>query len=283
LPLTILTRVSISEEPTTSIFGQITSIFGPNAPETDTTSSIICEDLLMKLPGEIRNKIYSLVLLPIRSPFNKNFYYSRHNSKPFSPLMSEWRSLRLLSDPVISVEKKMPKGRRDVTTTTWNEPGLLQVSKQLRHETMPIYYFGHVYSFRVRSDEFDKVYSWLSNLSKQLNGKWLEFEVEVVNPNWSHMDQWLPLAKLTHESSFVKNADRSTTEDTVWDSVSTKREGFVPYAFRDVVKLGATAKVEGKTSKELRVDFRRWVDTEGKRSCGSSAWKKIQEARWQKD
>lgn len=276
-------RARISEQQTVWLSGSTTSIFGPNASETDPTSPLTKEDLLTKLPGEIRNKIYNLVLLPIKYPFNKDSYHGRHHGSPFSPLMKDWGSLRLLSAPLVSMEKTMPKGRRDVTTTIWREPGLLQVSKQIRSETKPLYYFGHLFSFHVRSDEFDRVYSWLSNLSQQLNGKWPEFELEVLNPNWSHMDQWLPLAKLAHESSFVKNAEGSVTEDTVWDNVSTKRDGFVRFALHDVVKLGAKAKVEGKTPKEMKVDFRRWVDTEGKRACGSSAWKKIQEARWQQD
>jgi len=201
---------------------------------------------LMKLPSELRNEIYELVQLQPDS----SIYIG------CTPVDGDNRTLCY-----------RPSG-------SWEEPGLLRTSKQIRRETMPVYYLcNEIYVVR-SCDSINRLRRWLHCLAGQMGGYYPTFTVELRNTALFRGDAYLPLAKLAYDSTSVV-ADgpkgplakaRLTLRPDSW--------GYKPLgqALHDLVELNVQAKARGASYEELETGYRGLGIERGKAIGMASLW-----------
>jgi len=149
-----------------------TSKKDPSRPLTDNS--------IMRLPPELRNTIYELVLLkPSCSPSN---------------------------DPTTYIRKRCStKGNRTNFHTTWKdvvkswrEPTLLRVCKAIREETLGMYYKANTFELRITTAEFEKVYNFIR--AKSVNpGIPMKWSIQITKAEWNDTPHMLHFAKLVYE------------------------------------------------------------------------------------
>lgn len=225
--------------------------------------------MLKKLPGEIRNAIYELVLRP-----------QQHNGH---------RRAR----PHVRHRK-----RYDDRVTRFKESGLLRAAKWIRCETKALCYESKSFEIRLVSNEFEAACDWVRSIVITSDGKGIRTMpfFNVTKTNWDHLHTWLPLAKLFHEVNFNLNFDdfaqpvdrAERLEDyrydrylwpfTYSDSV-IKASRYVEPVLNRVVALGLKAKKENWHEDTLESEFEQWVE---EKVDTELAWKKNMNARLKK-
>ena len=138
----------------------------------------------MKLPGEIRNAIYELVLA--------HPYSFTHSLRPST---------------CIRASKLGTPGRAPLFDYYWREPALLRVSKQVRKEAMAFYYGARTFNLYLQAFELPLARGFI--LSKQYGPQspryafgrltthtTAPYELNIVGTNWSDLASWFALAEL---------------------------------------------------------------------------------------
>jgi hypothetical protein len=123
-------------------------------------------DLFMLLPPELRNRIYGLCLTGDSFPIRQN----RHE---------RWHS-------------KTPK---------WREPGLLKVSKFIRHEASGIFYAGNVFDLWLNTSHFPVACNWLASIARRCGPQPFRFfQFVVCYPRWDDLEHLTSVARLYFET-----------------------------------------------------------------------------------
>jgi len=158
------------------------------------------------------------------------------------------------------------------------ESGLLSVSKFIRRITMPIYYLGREFEFRVKTDEVSKLYLWVKSVSEQLEGQWPKFTLSLTVSSWKDMVAARSLAALAHSTNFKLAVDmcrpdilNTSHPDQVhsaahWTSVPDK----VRTALQDVAMLGARTRSTSASSGQIEAGFCYWVLANVREVCNGN-------------
>jgi hypothetical protein len=200
--------------PSANANGQLSLLIAMGALLTNHSTSlhrttlILGNNRLTRLPAELRNTIYFYAVEPTNCIIRSH----TANTK--------------------SVHKKK------CYLTLWREPALLQTSKQIRMETMPIYWLNQQFAIRLRSNHFGMLYKWLNFLSKQLGGQWPCVRIRVVAPGWIDVDSWLSLAKLAFESHGMHKGGKSI------HSIARHRGPQISEALYHIAGLGESGKAQ---------------------------------------
>lgn len=178
----------------------------------------------MKLPGELRNRIYELVLgqdqkIAIRD--RRTRYH--HKNEP---------------------------GLRQ-KNIRWREPGILSVSKQIRAECIRLYYDGNRFEIYAGSDELAEVLKFLSRKSAG-EAVTLSFSIRVLDAKWGDIPDWLQLAKIV----YCMDTQKSHVVDIrpYDDSLST-----IACTLQHISKLSIKARDRGLLWEDLKSDFVDWA------------------------
>ncbi|KAK3710825.1 hypothetical protein LTR37_010049 [Vermiconidia calcicola] len=193
------------------------------------------KDLMMKLPGELRNKIYHLVL-----PTDRHIYVRAYKCKRYSD------------------EEKISKPQR-----RWREPGILTTSKQIRREAGSIYYLDNYFTICVRTEEIERACMWHYWTSEMCGWEGnIDFSLYIHSPKWEDMGSWSVLAKVAYESENELYAytdrhgrtilDRSVVVGGSWSGKKTD-------ALREMAIMGLKARDRGTSYECLEEDFWDWV------------------------
>lgn len=195
------------------------------------------ENLIMKLPSELRNRIYELAL-----PLHKTVKI--HARRKASYKYSRDRLIRC------------PKLR-------WREPALLFVSKQIRPECQGLYYSNNHFEIVARSAELEEVLDFLllkSPEDEDAEGDiTLSYRVIMWCPRWRDFKHWLKLAAIAwHTGSDEWNQPEQLLSATGagWWAEQYSR---VLQGMRDVVALGLKAKRRGLEWEDLMEHFVDWA------------------------
>ena len=189
----------------------------------------------MKLPAELRNRIYELVLIHV-GPIHVR---ARHFKN------------------IVLRDVLVPKRR-----VRWREPGLLTVSKQIRDEAMAIYYERNAFHVYVASSELELVRTWLKRALAYSDARDYNagFILHIKARNWNEIASWLPLAKISYE----KGQDVPTEEQEryLWNayvSIDVYTSSRMRMAFGEVFELGRKAAERGTTYECFESDFYDWA------------------------
>lgn len=210
---------------------------------TDTNKSQV-EDLLRKLPGELRNTIWDLVLVE-ESGIGVHFRKS---------------SAKLTDHP------------------RWKEPGLLKASKWIRQEAKAIYYQRNTFEVSLSTDEFGHVYEWIRCVMEGCEEHVFPLcKLYVTKSSWAGVHSWLFLAKLAYGLEVILDVHRIEFEDPKdwmyapqWNAVYDGIEGPGPWgcmhpsptrtALVEVIALGRRAIEEEWHESMLEIEFEEWVE-----------------------
>ena len=183
----------------------------------------------MKLPGELRNQIYELVL-PVDTVIE-----IRSRRKPSN-------RCQMVIEPA-----KMLR---------WAEPALLQVSRQIRAECVGLYYGDNHFKLFARSKELQQVLDFLllksAGEATNIN---LSFNIHMVDVAWTDMKYWLPMAKI----AYYKGGDVHNALDGRIARANWARSSYIDGAIQEVIKLGLKAKRRGLDLVDVRDDFADWA------------------------
>ncbi len=191
----------------------------------DITTSTTSTNPLMSLPPELRNTIWDLVL-PEKKDRLSIFSFTR------------------------GTYSKKYHGPRDYH---FLEPAVLSVCKAIRNELLPIIYLGCPLVVGTRSFELDKPCEWLNHLSQQLGGRWPDFTMYIMAPEWEDMETWFSLVKFGYEYDDGSGAD----------SIQCSRRGRLMVAFKELFAVGVQAKEDGASVDQLQAYFDDWLSQWG--------------------
>lgn len=187
----------------------------------------------MKLPGELRNRIYELV------------FPSGEGIK-----IRERRRERRRSSP----------GER-AKRLRWREPGLLSASRQIRAECFALYYGRNHFTILAKANELDKALNFLLQKSiaddeddREIN---VSYVLRLVNASWWDMPQWLKLATIAWHTGGDFDCEGWNSAVAVYSEAGDH----VDLALQDVMRLGYRARLRGQEWEELREDFVNWAAT----------------------
>lgn len=184
----------------------------------------------MKLPGELRNRIYELVL-----PSNATINFRLRNKKS-----REQRAN-------IAVPHRLKKS---------HEPALLRVSKAIRGETMKLYYQLNEFAFIAYSNECKRIYEFLRAKSAGRHGSiTIRWNIYVIGPNLSDIAHWLALAKAIFRTSAAYTRDSNVRN--AWCKGQGYSVGAVSLV--EVQKLARKARDRGLRKRHLVRDFLDWA------------------------
>lgn len=182
------------------------------------------EDLMMKLPGELRNRIYELVL-----PKDEAIEIRK-------------RKGRSMEAPVCY--SRYSRGRK----SCWHEPDIMAVSSQIRTECLRLYYDNNTFEIFARSHELHLVLDFLLLKSTE-DCIALKFKIRIVGSEWRNMQDWLELASIAYY-----------TDKEYSDKIDVAVCNFhLREAVRQVVRLGFRARDRGMDWEELKMEFDEWV------------------------
>lgn len=190
-------------------------------------------DLFMKLPAELRNKVYKLVLKPQLVDLD----YGCTNI------------MKSVAIKTAAPAKRQLKGSLHP---------LLFVSKTIRREALAIFYCLNVIILRVHAHEMFKAYQWLKWVVAEFNEAGLtgslpalSFCVDLRNVQKKCLDFWFPVAQiarlcLDHKIPFVST-----------ETFRLPKNVFHPaeLALFEVSKLGMRAYYERWSDDFLRIQF----------------------------
>lgn len=84
----------------------------------------------------------------------------------------------------------------------WNEPKLLQVSKQVRDEALPLYYLSQAWEFTIRYFETKSLHTRLTRLVNKIGAEWPHFVVRRSQGK-TNTSAALALTKLAYASIYL--------------------------------------------------------------------------------
>lgn len=229
-------------------------------------------ELFTKLPGEVKNVIYDLVLLE-----DDPIYVGKRRLT--TPHESVWREHLL---------EKGKRRRRTGKSGLWREPSLLRVSKDIRKEASNVYYSANTFHLHLEVEWIEKACAWLvakHNLYQPTVARavfyddgigkrqdidndelgWFDFTLNFTSGNWPGIRSWFCLTKFAYH---ITAPDFEYDEiKSVWDRRLFAGSGSenLGTKLREAVLLGSKAKVRGLDASALRVDFEEWI------SCTRSA------------
>lgn len=166
----------------------------------------------MKLPGELRNRIYELVLLTNQT------IEIRTRSMP--PDLRHSRSVHI-NDP----------GK----TVSWEKPGLLRVSEQIRAESCSIYYGNNDFTIFTRSGELCNVLDFLLCKSADDGADiTLSHGILTMGFDWWGMDSWVYFALIAWYTPGSAGSKGRRIVKGSWPAWASR----IDKAVQDVVQLG---------------------------------------------
>jgi len=213
------------------------------------------EGMFTKLPGELKNMIYELVLLepaPVELGKSKK-------------------------EPAPAVRRLCPCGqhhrfitpRRSVAERTWREPGLLSVSKEIRAEASVVYYSSNSFRLPLNKGKIEQACAWLSakhDLHQPTMADypcWIDFRFNLISAPWEGVRSWFAISKVAHHIT-SDDADYDCAKEfwhnrlvhhpyqPIW--VKTKND-----KFRELLAMGAKAKIRGLGLQDMKDDFDEWI------------------------
>lgn len=201
--------------------------------------------LLMRLPAELRNLIYEIVLVDQERKEDIRIY-----------------------------RKKMRRylGTKQTSLERWREPALLQVSNEIRKEAASIYYAGHCFVACIDISQMSSVCAWLRTVVNLAgNRPFKQFGIMMRSPSWTSMSNLSSLVELMRETglqlSNTYGSNRIVDDDQLWRSLPARGPSSVfskrdPHAVEinqcldDFVELGERAWKEDWSSEKLRRQLR---------------------------
>jgi hypothetical protein len=82
----------------------------------------------------------------------------------------------------------------------WREPAILRAHKQIRHESIKMYYTSNDFEIDVRLDDMDKAVSWIRVVTGPCGSKpFNHFNFFIRNQRWKHFHCIRPLVHLFAE------------------------------------------------------------------------------------
>ncbi|KAK4570261.1 hypothetical protein LTR86_002341 [Recurvomyces mirabilis] len=199
-------------------------------------------DLLYRLPPELRNVIYKLVLVdnPGRSTYDGDIVlrYGRYRGSHIYNVNGK------------PIYKKGPRLR-------WRESALLQASKWIRKETKLLYYTSHTFAVKYTSHDIGPLCQWLRFLISDVDASSLltRFKRVLTQYTWSDMPTWLPLAKLYRDVEAVGVLKIFVAED-----LPVKRYSEQYHGLWQVARLGLQARTEDWDDAKLEKEFEDWAE-----------------------
>ncbi len=184
-------------------------------------------NLLMELPSELRNTIYSLALL--HSDSESTIY-----------------------DRTIWVRSARPHAPSGLRIAEWSEPGLLRTCKQIRREAMLTYVLRHNWTITLTMGEMDRLYSWLSRMVEQIGGRWPDFTLRILPSREKGGD--LALMKLAYGSTTI-NKDEELIEPSMHVAYQLARQSARKKAIYKLVERVQQAKFDGKSLEVLEMEL----------------------------
>ena len=201
------------------------------------------QSLLMSLPPELRNMVYEYVLLSDAA---------RWQDEVASRVMEY--GMR----PGVTPEQRMQWHERLsdrafgnlVKPGEYTQPGLLQVSKQIRGEVLPVFYDLNKFKIVVEIHQLTTVRSWLNSIKPQYHnllpdqGMYTKLRLEMPPAmlKWHKIDQLLPLALIA-----MDHPDLNFRND-YWRST-----------YGEVFELGREVAREGWSEEWLAIRFDEWL------------------------
>ena len=189
----------------------------------------------MKLPAELRNRVYELILI---------------NDGPIHVRARHFKNIELRNAPV-------PKRR-----VRWREPRLLTVSKPIRDEAMAICYERNAFHWYVASSELELVRTWLKRAPAYSGARDYNagFNLHIKARSWNDIASWLPLARISYE----KGQDVPTEEQEryLWNAyvnIDVYTSSRMRMAFGEVFELGRKAAERGTSYECFESDFYDWA------------------------
>lgn len=224
------------------------------------TTQIRPEDLIMKLPGELRNRIYDLALLA---------------SDAVKVHCGKTRQTR--SGPAL--------------VKRWLEPGILLASKQIRYEALPTYYLCNNFELALTTSEFDQACDWIKHAARNCGSRpFKTFRFFMTKVIWEDIEGFLSLARLFH-GTMIELACPEYDESKLrpWNCYQRLQSqesifrmpaenAFTQDALEEVVALGRQARAEDWHEQMLDVEFGLWAD-EKRRSSHYRQMKKLREGK----
>lgn len=196
------------------------------------------KDVWATLPGEIRNRIYEL-LIPTDINIDIKKRKRRPNTSTYWSRVEGWIP---------------PTDKR----ARWTEPALLRVNKQIRAEAGGLYYSNNHFTLWARSEELHKALDFLLCKSRDDGVDiTVSFTVKMVSACWSEIEHWLQLALIAwHAAGDEAGIDLDRAVDS-----SRARSVFAVEPLRHVVGLGVRVRRRGGEWDWLKADFIDWART----------------------
>jgi hypothetical protein len=171
-----LAGVRKSTSPSQEVEGNVTKktstsvIIGnavPGDSNCDNTERSDGQDFFMRLPAELRNRVYSFCLTGQQIDIRQN---------------------------------RFPNYIRKVAK--WTEPGLLTTTKLIRDEATTIYYSDNVVTIHLKTSEFPSACRWLAMISRRCGARPFRFfRFMVMCPRWHDLEAFPSLAHLYFDTN----------------------------------------------------------------------------------
>ncbi|KAK5169824.1 uncharacterized protein LTR77_005802 [Saxophila tyrrhenica] len=249
--------------------------------------------LIMSLPGELRNKIYALALDgPVRpiETFRKGNRI-RVGSDWFShePPLNVIR----LGRPTSIVESTPPNAygetfeNRSRVTPLWRQPGLLQASKQVREESMYVYYSINTFRLVVDPTRIPQAVEWLRCFYARYGTELFErVSFAMIVRDWrSNIEFWFSIARLVYDAT--ARSPSQTAERRLWADFFGDLKGSSEFAvsIRTVVASAVKAKWRKTPYSSFQEDYIDWAfeKLRTENNLGSRFWSQANQERLVRD
>ncbi|KAK4539226.1 hypothetical protein LTR36_000881 [Oleoguttula mirabilis] len=206
------------------------------------TSKPLGEDLFRKLPGELRNRIYDLVLLEERT------YMRRTTQRRFQKVRAP-----------IQVHSRGPGyGER---ASRWKEPGLLRASKWIRNEAKAVYYQGNIFAIQASTSDVRAACDWIRSTVQGFEIEDQSFNLEsfsITKCKWADIRSWLSLAQIVRDLDVGFGVHN---QDTNYDgNIGYPHCTGIDRAFYEIAALGLEAATGEWDDLTLEMAFEEWID-----------------------
>lgn len=166
----------------------ISSISGDEPTVEPTAQSTTT--VFVKLPAEIKNRIYDLMLVTPGEPvYIKQSENRRRRGKKL----------------------KTPTSKR----TSWQEPALLRVNKEVRAETLPQYYGSNAFVIPLFMEDMGDAAAWLESIMKATGTctSFLSLSIVVHGDAWILLERLRPMVSLmrTYGTDFARAEGKEAT------------------------------------------------------------------------
>jgi len=196
----------------------------PSVPSEDGV------DRFTALPAELRNTIYDLVL-----PTGQTIAVRNKTS-------TEDGSGEMRSTPLKRLR--------------WAEPGLLQVSKQIKRESRKIYYANNFFLIFAKPSEFGKACAFLLLKSNHTSVKIIiNYAIRKINTPWTDVSEWQNLATLAY-STAVFSAEEIIAKILVPPSSKNQNSHS---AMEELIHFAVKARDRKQEFEDFRKAVRSWA------------------------